>query len=71
MAYYADLNALCVEMSGRINLVKNAFIEPAALEKMYQGSLQELTRWKRDVDPGRLFDSLFLREKFPSFFGRA
>lgn len=68
MAYYAALNELCVEMGGKINLVKNAFIEPEVLTKMFEGPLEELTAIKRRVDPERMFNSLFLRQKFPRYF---
>ncbi len=68
-AYYAPLNDQCVEMGGKMNLAKNAFIAPARLEAMYRGSLEQLVALKRTIDPGFLFNSSFLREKFPSYFG--
>ena len=70
MAYYAELNKLCVQLDGKINLVKNAFIEPSALEKMYEGSLTQLIALKNKVDPDFRFNSLYLKEKFPSYFRR-
>jgi FAD/FMN-containing dehydrogenase len=70
MACYAELNQLCVEMGGKLNLVKNAFIEPAALEAMFEPSLKELVALKRRVDPSFTLNSLFLKQKFPSYFQR-
>lgn len=70
MACYKELNELCAAMGGKINLVKSAFIPPKDLEAMYQGPLAELVALKERVDPGFLFNSLYFKEKFPTYFGR-
>jgi hypothetical protein len=49
---------------------KNAFIEPAALEAMFEPSLKELVALKRRVDPSFTLNSLFLKQKPPSYFQR-
>jgi len=50
--------------------VKNAFIEPAVLEAMCEPSLKDLVALKRRVDPSFTLNSLFLKQKLPSYFQR-
>ncbi len=71
MAFYQELNELCFEMKGKMNLVKNLFIEPALIEKMYEKEIQELIELKKKTDPEGLIISNFFKEKFPSYFGGA
>lgn len=68
MAFYKELNELCFHMGGKMNLVKNLFIEPALLEKMHEKEIKELVDLKNKYDPDRLIVSNFFREKFPSYF---
>lgn len=68
MLFYEELNIRCLEMNGKMNLVKNLFIEPALLEQMYKKELQELAALKNKFDPERRIQSHFFSQKFPSYF---
>ncbi len=68
MAFYKELNELCVEMKGKMNLVKNLFIETDLLEKMYGKEIQELIELKKKTDPENRIVSNFFKEKFPGYF---
>jgi FAD/FMN-containing dehydrogenase len=68
MAFYKELNELCFSMDGKMNLVKNLFIDPALLEKMYEKEIRELVALKKLVDPENLIVSNFFKEKFPNYF---
>jgi FAD/FMN-containing dehydrogenase len=68
MEFYSELNNLCIEMGGRINLVKNSFIEIPLLEKMFEKEIKELVALKKQTDPDNLIISNFFLEKFPSTF---
>jgi FAD binding domain/D-arabinono-1,4-lactone oxidase len=70
MAYFQELNAECLRMGGRMNLVKNAWVDPKVLETMYRPALEKLVALKSKVDPKFAFNSNFLREKFPTYFAR-
>jgi decaprenylphospho-beta-D-ribofuranose 2-oxidase len=68
MKFYAELNQLCDDMGGKMNLVKNLFIEPWYLEKMYGKEIQEMLELKKITDPGNLIQSNFFKQKFPRYF---
>ena len=57
MAFYKELNELCFSMGGKMNLVKNLFIEPSLLEKMYGEAIEELIVLKKETDPDNLIAS--------------
>ena len=69
MKFYSELNHLCLEMNGKMNLVKNLFIETSLLEKMYENEIKEMLVLKKRVDKDNLIMSNFFKEKFPSTFG--
>lgn len=69
MDFYAELNQLCYEMGGKMNLVKNLFIEPHCLEKMYGKEVEEMLKLKKITDPDDLIQSNFFKQKFPTYFG--
>jgi hypothetical protein len=68
MLFYKELNTLCFEMGGKMNLVKNLFIDPSLLEKMHKKEIEELVSLKKKYDPDELIISNFFKEKFPSYF---
>ncbi|MBY0424039.1 MAG: FAD-binding protein [Cytophagales bacterium] len=68
MQFYNELNHLCMDMGGKINLAKNLFIEPELIEKMYKKEIQELLAVKKQTDKDNLIVSDFFKQKFPSYF---
>jgi FAD/FMN-containing dehydrogenase len=68
MVFYKELNELCYEMGGKMNLVKNLFIEPSLLEKMHEKEIKDLVALKQKYDPNQMIISNFFKEKFPSYF---
>lgn len=68
MNFYAELNKLCFEMGGKMNLVKNLFITTDYLEKMYGKEILEMIELKKKTDPDNLIQSNFFKEKFPNYF---
>lgn len=68
MKFYSELNDLCLEMGGKMNLVKNLFISTGHLEKMYGKEIGEMIELKKKTDPDNLIQSNFFKEKFSSYF---
>ncbi len=68
MAFYGELNELCFKMNGKMNLVKNLFIDTQLLEKMHGKEISELAELKKITDKDNLIVSNFFFEKFPGYF---
>ncbi len=68
MAFYEELNQLCLQMNGKMNLVKNLFCKTEILEKMYEKETKELLILKNISDKDNLIQSNFFLEKFPKTF---
>ncbi|MDX2195781.1 MAG: FAD-binding protein [Cytophagales bacterium] len=64
MQFYSELNVICRQMDGKINLVKNIFIDNALLQDMYKQEVNELFELKKITDPEGLIASNFFKEYF-------
>jgi hypothetical protein len=68
MPFFAELNHLCFEMGGKMNLAKNTFIKTDLLEKMHEKEIIEILALKKQLDQRNLLASNFFIQKFPSYF---
>jgi decaprenylphospho-beta-D-ribofuranose 2-oxidase len=56
---------------GRVSLVKNVYVNPRTLARMYRGDVRRFFKLKRELDPCCILHNAFLERAFPEYCAAA